>query len=449
MLPVPTIETPTSYLDYLLSLPSFAHVGGAAYRPGLERMEALLDAMGRPERAYPSVHVAGTNGKGSTASMIAAIATAAGLRVGLHTSPHLFDLAERLRVDGVPAPHAWLAAAVARYRPVLDEVRPSFFEATTALSLLYFAEEDVDLAVVEVGLGGRLDATNVLTPLLSVITNIGLEHTEFLGETLPAIAREKAGIIKPGVPVLTTTTQPEVQAVIGERAGACGAPWHDVLAETALQGLTPRLDGLELSIETPLRRYPNLFVGLPGAHQAHNASLAVRVAELLPERLAADPASAARGIDPEAVRAGLRGVRALAGLRGRLDVLRQEPLLVADVAHNAEGLATALAFVRAHRPQPAGLYVLLGLMRDKDLERMATSLQAAGAVVMPVGLDGERALPAMELGARLSSYGVAVGENTSVQEGLAHLLQIAGPGDAVLLTGSHQVVAQLPVAFRP
>src|SRR5690606_4396768 len=165
-------------------------------------------------RAFPSVHVAGTNGKGSTASMIAAVGTAAGLRVGLHTSPHLFHVGERIRVDGVPAPEAWLAAAVARYRPAFEAVGPSFFEATVALSFRYFAGAGVDWVVAEVGLGGRLDATNVLAPAVSVVTSIGLDHTELLGESLAAIAREKAGIVKPATPVVTAADQPEVVDVL-------------------------------------------------------------------------------------------------------------------------------------------------------------------------------------------------------------------------------------------
>src|SRR5690606_30389522 len=205
-------------LTVLHALPRFAEAGAAAFRPGLARMRALMEAMDLPHERFASVHVAGTNGKGSTASMTAAMATAAGWRVGLHTSPHLFDVAERLRLDGTPAPHAWIADAVARYRTDFARIEPSFFEATVALSFRYFADEGVDLAVVEVGLGGRLDATNVLTPRACGITTLGLDHTDLLGDTLEAIAREKAGIAKPGVPLLTSAAQPEALAAIRETA---------------------------------------------------------------------------------------------------------------------------------------------------------------------------------------------------------------------------------------
>lgn len=419
---------------YLLALPRYAKYGDAAYRPGLARIEALTAAMGRPHEAYASVHVAGTNGKGSTASMLAAVATAAGRRVGLHTSPHLFRLTERMRLDGAPAPDAWLAEAVTRFRPAMDRIAPSFFEAVTALSFLYFAEAGVDLAVVEVGLGGRLDATNVLRPRLCVITHLGHDHGALLGETLPEIAREKAGIVKPGVPVLAGTDRPEARAVIRATADERGAPFHDVTEEVRLWDVRPAYDHTTFQARTPAGAYDDLRVGLPGAHQARNAALALRAAELLFD---------ARPNAADAVRAGLGDVRELAGLRGRLEVLRTEPMIVADVAHNADGLAAALAFLRTVRPSGGRLYVLFGVMRDKDLGRMARLLAAAGATVFPVRLEGERARPVAELSAELRAHGVAVAEEGGVAGGLARFRTRARPNDALLVTGSHLCVAAL------
>ena len=206
----------------LLALPRFAGAGAAAYKPGLGRTRALLAALGDPHTVVPTVHVAGTNGKGSTASFAASVAQAAGLRVGLHTSPHLATLRERMRVDGRPAPPDWLDGALARWGGAVDAVGPSFFEATVALSLLYFAEQDVDLAVVEVGLGGRLDATNVLAPLVAAVTHVGLDHTDLLGDTVEAIAREKAGIAKPGVPFLHAVAGEARPALEAEARGRGG-----------------------------------------------------------------------------------------------------------------------------------------------------------------------------------------------------------------------------------
>ena len=424
---------------FLLALPRFADQGAAAYRPGLERMAVLLEAMGRPQEAFRSVHVAGTNGKGSTASLLAAILTAAGHRTGLHTSPHLFDLNERLRIDGVPAPWKWLASAVARYRNTFERIEPSFFEATVALSFLYFAENGVDWAVVEVGLGGRLDATNVLQPDLSVITSIGLDHTDLLGSTLAAIAREKAGIIKPEVPVLTSAAQPEAVRVIREVAAARTSALHHVHEEVEMLNCQSLLEGTTLSVQTPLRRYDDLFVGLAGAHQQTNAMLALRAAEIvLPDVL--------READ---VRHGLREVRYLAGLRGRLDVLSREPLVIADVAHNPDGLAAALAFTCARMTQDGTIHALFGVMRDKALPEMARLLMEASAVVTPVPLAGDRAMPADELGTVLAEQGVRVATPARVADGLALFLRHARPSDALLITGSHLTVAQLPTSYVP
>ncbi|MFQ5572511.1 MAG: bifunctional folylpolyglutamate synthase/dihydrofolate synthase, partial [Rhodothermales bacterium] len=384
-----------------------------------------------------SVHVAGTNGKGSTASLLAAVATASGRRTGLHTSPHLFYLGERLRLDGVPAPPAWIADTVARYRPVLDDLRPSFFEATTALSFLYFAEQGVDLAVVEVGLGGRLDATNVLHPRFALITGIGLDHTALLGDTPADIAREKAGIIKPGVPVLTAADQPEVVEVIRAVAYERQAPLHQLQDEVEVLEAHASLDGSTLRVRTPLRRYDALEVGLPGPHQQTNALLALRAAEVLFDDLHRDATS---------IYTGLREVRRLAGLHGRLDILRRQPLIVADVAHNLQGLGAALAFLRSQRSgRQSRLFVLLGAMRDKDIAGMARLLADAGATVFPIHLGNERAFLPAKLATVLRKQGVAVVEGGRVAEGWTWFQREATAEDILLITGSHQVVAQIPM----
>lgn len=399
-------------------------------------MQALMAAMGNPHEAIPSVHVAGTNGKGSTASLLAAIATASGRRVGLHTSPHLFHVTERMRLNGVPAPDAWLGDAVGRYRAVFDAIQPSFFEATTALSLLYFAEESADLAVVEVGLGGRLDATNVITPRLAIITTIGLEHTDLLGDTLAAIAREKAGIIKPGVPVLTAVTQPDALAAIRAVAEAQAAPLHQMHHEVEVYTTATSLAGLTLKARTPIRTYDNVQVGIPGLHQQMNASLALRAAELLFVDVQRDPT---------AIYTGLRGVRTLAGLRGRLEVLQPRPLIVADVGHNPDGLATALAFIQQHRPTQQGrVYVIFGAMRDKDVVAMAQLLAEADATVLPVSAGGDRALPAADLADVLRRQGIALIEKASIAASWAWFMENTTEDDTLLITGSHQVVAQIP-----
>ena len=414
----------------LLALPRFAEQGGAAFKPGLERMHALLGAMGQPHERFRSVHIAGTNGKGSTASMLASIGTAAGLRVGLHTSPHLHDLAERMRLDGLPAPHDWIADAVARHRHALATIEPSFFEATVALSFLYFAEETVDLAVVEVGLGGRLDATNVLRPALALVTHIDLDHADLLGDTLEAVAREKAGIAKPGVPLLTSAEGAGVVEALRETAEARGARFARVQDEVAVERVEEQGDRLVLDLETPVRAYPRLDVGLAGRHQVWNAALAVRAAERVIEPLSrAD------------VRDGLANVKKHSGLAGRCEQLNRTPLILADVAHNAGGLRAALAWARGR--VEGQLYVLFGTMRDKDLAAMADALAAADVRVLPVPMPSPRSVPYSILCEVLRARGVPVidRDGAAVCDRVVWFERHAEPADGLLATGSHLTVA--------
>ncbi|MEM1269158.1 MAG: folylpolyglutamate synthase/dihydrofolate synthase family protein [Bacteroidota bacterium] len=415
---------------YLFTLPTFGRSDPGSYKPGLARIRHLARRLGNPHQRYPILHVAGTNGKGSTASMIAAIATAAGLKTGLHTSPHLFSFAERMRVDGVPADKAWIADATARVRPVIDEIAPSFFEASTALALLYFAESDVDVAVVEVGLGGRLDATNIVTPRLSVITSIGLDHTDKLGNTLTAVAGEKAGIVKPGAPLVTGATQPEVLTVLRNHAEAAGVPCHE--ASTEIQHSAHQADaaGTAFDAVSPVRSYAGLRVGLAGTHQVSNALVALRAAEL------ALPAA-----DEAAIRTGLANVRQLAGLRMRAEILHERPLIVGDVAHNPDGLDTALRFMASQGAGP--LTVALGVMADKNVEEMATLLAQANATVIPVPVDSPRALPPDALTALLEAAGVPVLPAKPALETVDAFKHTASPDNRLLITGSHYVLAQL------
>lgn len=423
--------------DSILSnLPRFTDRGAAAYKPGLDRMRALLAELHNPHERYPCLHVAGTNGKGSTASFLASIASASGLRVGLHTSPHLFHVAERMRIDGVPADVRWLARAVVDARRAIDAIEPSYFELTVALSLLYFAEQDADLAVVEVGLGGRLDATNVLEPIVCVITEVGLDHSDLLGETVEAIAAEKAGIVKRDTPVVTSARPPAAE-VIRRAAMDRGAPFHSIDDETELVQQTLDVGSSSVTVRTPVQTYPALSIGLGGGHQIRNACAALRAIEILepplPQRL-------------DAVIEGLRDVRRLSGLRGRLEVIQDEPLILADVAHNAVGLGAVLRHLRTIGRLPAQLTVLFGVMRDKDVDAMGRLLAAESATVRPVPVDSDRALRPTELAAILDVVGVSVAEPCSVPDGIQAFLSDASRSDILLIAGSHLVVAQLETA---
>ena len=424
--------TPDAARARLLALPRFADQGAAAYRPGLDRMRALLAAVGDPQRGLPVVHVAGTNGKGSTASFAAAVLTASGRRVGLHTSPHLADVTERVRIDGVPVGDAWLAEAVARLALPLDAVGPSFFEATVALALLGFAEAGVDVAVVEVGLGGRLDATNTVEPVVSVVTHVGRDHMDLLGTTLPAIATEKAGIARPGVPLVHAVARPTAARAIRDEARRRGAPVEAVRT-------TCRVDDAgegQIDLATPHARYDGVTLGLAGAHQAWNAALAVRAAEHAAPDLAAG-----------AVREGLAGVARLSGLRGRSERWAGDPRIVLDVAHNADGWDAALA--AAAPPAGGRLWTLVGVMADKDARALARRLAASGARVLPVPLPGGRALDADALHAALHDAGARAERPTSVADALDRFRSEAGPLDRALVTGSFVTVAAALNVLEP
>lgn len=419
--------------SFLNGLPRFTDDTGKAYKPGFERIERLLAAMERPQDSLRVIHVAGTNGKGSTASILAAIGTAAGYRIGLHTSPHLFHINERMRIDGASVSDEWLAEAVERYRDLAEDVQPSFFEFTVALSLRYFADEAVELAVVEVGMGGRLDATNILSPLLSIITGIGLDHTEFLGPTIEAIAGEKAGIIKEGVPVVTSA-RPPARQVIEQVAAQRHAPFHDVSDEVLVVDAEAGLAGCRFTARTPVRTYHDLWLGLAGLHQLANGALAMRAAELAYDRVRRDETP---------VFAGMRNVQELSGLRGRLEVLRREPLVVADVSHNAEGIGAALDHIQRLRHPDGRLHVLLGLMRDKDIDAVGRLLASAGAVVRPIEVASSRAVPAAELASRLRGWDIITGPPCTATSGVSAFILEADPSDALLICGSHLVIAQL------
>ena len=419
----------------LLALPRFAH-DAAAYKPGLDRMRALLAALGDPHRAVPSIHVAGTNGKGSTSSLAASVATAAGKRVGLHTSPHLVTLRERMRVDGAPAPDAWLDRAVARLGDAMDEVGPtrqvdavSFFEATVALSFLYFADRGVDLAVVEVGLGGRLDATNVLVPEAAVVTHVGLDHTDLLGGTVQEIAREKAGIAKPGVPLLHAVTGP-ARTALQDEAARLGASVEDVRQSCRVED----------SFVTPVADHGAVAVGLPGSHQRWNAALAVRAVEVAFGRLG-------WALPPDAVPHGLAEVGTLAGLRGRSQPWDGDARVILDVAHNADGWQTALDAIRL--PDGGRLWALVGVMADKDAGALADALAGRADHVFALSLGGDRALSASGLSEIVETRGTAVTPTADAATALAAFRAACGPDDRMLVTGSHQTVAAVLAGRTP
>ncbi len=410
-------------IAYLLNLPRFADRGADAYKPGLDRIRDLLEVMDNPQEAYPICHVAGTNGKGSTASMIAAILNVAGYRTGLHTSPHLLDITERMRVDGRSAPRSWVEDAVQRHRADIERIGPSFFEVTVALSLLYFAEKNVDAAVVEVGLGGRLDATNIVTPRVSVITSISLDHTELLGESIEEIASEKAGIIKSGVPIVSYNSQAAARNVIrrvAEERGSVYITPEKVEVEPASTAAYPTF-----TLRTPNASYDRIKLDIPGDHQIMNAALAI----LASEQMAAN-------LTPDIVRSALGNVRELSGLRGRLEELATDPPIIVDVAHNADGIRRAIEYTRS-RFRGGRLGIVFALMMDKSLQSVASVLKDRDVRLCLVPVEGDRAYSPARLARELQEHGIPSTEHSNVAAAVRSL----GDSSAILIVGSHLLAA--------
>ncbi len=398
---------------------------------GLAAIDALCERLGRPERKVPSVLVGGTNGKGSTAATLSAIAKASGLRAGLYTSPHLMRVNERVRLEDEDAPSEELDAALGRVFAAADaapSVPATYFEAVTAAALLMFAERGLDLAVLEVGLGGRFDATNIAPAVLSAVTSIGLDHTEELGGTLSRIAAEKAGIFRRGRPALALAAAPEARDVLRAAAGEAGAQWHDASLELSVRVGETGTSGTLFDLTTPLRKIA-LATPLPGAHQAWNTALAVRAAELLPEPVLA--------LTEAALAEGVRRVR-WPGRLERFDVGGREVLL--DGCHNTEGAAALAAFLGE-----AGLAgrcrLLFGAMVDKDVEGMARLLFPAVRDVTLTAAASPRAAPADELARRVRAASGGVSSSRSVGEAIEALLAQGGSAP-IIVAGSLYLVGE-------
>lgn len=417
----------TAPLARLLGLARWERAG---MRLGLERIEALLAALGRPETALRIVHVGGTNGKGSVAALTAAILRAAGLRTGLYTSPHLLDVAERVRVDGVPVSREALARQAARLESALEAGAATFFEAMTAVALATFRDAGVDAAVLEVGLGGRWDATNVGVPVTSVITRIDYDHQEFLGRRLEDIAGEKAGIIRGGV-ALSAAQAPEAMAVVEARCRAVSVPLLVEGRELSVRTLASDLAGHRVRFRGPGWAYDDVRLNLPGLFQPGNAVLAVGAVRAFAE--------ATGQLVPEAaVRAGCEAVR----WPGRFQIVPEgagRPTLVLDGAHNPGGAAALAASLRHHFPGRR-LALVLGISADKDRAGILKALAPLAARLFLAPADHPRATPPAELLAQLPPVDAEVRLAGSSEEALEAAL--AAPGiDVVCVAGSLFLVA--------
>jgi dihydrofolate synthase/folylpolyglutamate synthase len=430
-------------IDFLFhSLPVWERQGAGAYKPGLERIEGFAEALGNPQRGFRSVHVAGTNGKGSVCHMLAAVLMAAGYRTGLFTSPHLVDFRERIRVNGQMIPEEAVVEFTCEWQDEMVRRGLSFFEMTTAMAFWWFEHAGCDVAVIETGLGGRLDSTNIITPELSIITNIGLEHTQYLGETLAAIAVEKAGIVKEGIPVVIGETEPETEAIFRAKAAELASPI--VFAD--------KIDGGVRDYELDLR----------GDYQQRNLVTVLAAVDVLRERF---------DISEEVLREGLAHTGRMTGLCGRWQVVGREPLIVLDTAHNAHGIAQVVRQIE--RQVYDRLFMVLGFASDKDLAAIIPLLPA-GAHYILTRADTPRAADPRELARifnlkiwrfgdlkinnalhckALNNFALAdfrifkfsnfqITTTDTVSEALKKALSLAGPRDMIFVGGSNFVVGE-------
>ena len=413
------------------SRPPFHLVGKDAYKPGLENTLRLMAHLGNPHEQLRAIHVAGTNGKGSTSHLIAAVLQAQGYKVGLFTSPHLVSLTERIRINGTPIPEDQVADFITRHRAFLDETQPSFFETMTALAFDYFVREQVDFAVVEVGLGGRLDSTNVLTPILSVITNIGLDHTEFLGNTLSKIAREKAGIIKPHVPCVIGETHPQTMNVFLDKAQEC-----HILGD-GLETTNCRIwfaDQCGYLRRCRLREAPECE--LKGNYQEHNLQTAYVALQVLRNHVITG--SRDHGISKAAIAFGFAHVCSLTGLRGRWETLRDKPLVICDTGHNSHGIQYVAKQLR-ELTNPH-VWIVFGMVNDKDTETVMRLLPGDDKFhYIFTTPNTHRARAAEEMLALWGKEGIAINDP---KEAIAYALAHASEQDAVFIGGSNYLVGE-------
>lgn len=399
-------------LEYLYnSTPVFERVGASAYKEGLENTIALDNHFDNPHRKFRTIHVAGTNGKGSTSHTLAAVLQCAGYRVGLYTSPHLVDFSERIRVNGEPVGHQFVVDFVEDHKDFFEPLHPSFFELTTAMAFKYFAEQKVDVAVIEVGLGGRLDCTNIINPLLSVITNISFDHTGFLGDTLAKIAGEKAGIMKEGVPCVIGEYVEETLPVFQHKAEEMNA------ALILAQDEDSQIPGFQLK----------------GACQSRNAkTIMAACKELI--RMGIIP-------DDEAMIAdAFAHVCDITHLRGRWEVLSENPLIVCDTGHNVAGWEYLAPQIKAQECDRR--HIVFGMVDDKDVNTVMEMLPK-DALYYFCQASTHRAIPVERVAEIAKAHGLEGGQFHSVKEAYVEAMKNATPDDFVFIGGSSYVVADL------
>ena len=421
-------------IEYLFSrLPMYSRIGAAAFKKDLTNTITLCEHLGNPHHKFKSIHVAGTNGKGSVSHMLAAILQTAGFKTGLYTSPHLKDFRERIKVNGNEISEKFIIGFTEKIKPLIEEIEPSFFEITVAMAFDYFAEQKVDFAVVEVGLGGRFDSTNIITPDLSVITNIGWDHMNILGDSLEKIAFEKAGIIKPGVPVVIGETLPETKSIFEKTAAEKNAPLHLANEERNVAGWEWEKHELIVEVaEQGKTDHKKYRLDLPGIYQSKNLLTVLEACSVL-KKLGFK-------LNEEDTRHGLQKTKKNTGLHGRWEIIHENPTIILDVGHNEDGIKQIIQQIELTKHHD--LHIIIGMVKDKEIDTVL-SLLPHSANYYFTQAHIPRALPAETLKEKAGKLNLNGKIVTDVNEAIKEAKSKAHKDDLILVCGSVFLVGEV------
>ncbi len=411
----------------------FSHIGAAALKVDLTNTILLCEALGNPHKDFKSIHVAGTNGKGSTSHSLAAILQTGGYKTGLYTSPHLVDFRERIKVNGVWCDEQFVIDFTQSIIPLIEKIAPSFFEITVAMAFSYFAEQKVDIAVIEVGLGGRLDSTNIITPKLSIITNIGLDHVNILGNTLEEIAYEKAGIIKPNIPVVIGEALPNTKPVFIDKANKENSPISFAQEARHVVDFTTEPHLLTIEVASHNKdEHETYHLDLPGLYQVKNLLTIIEAASQLNQL--------GFNLSKETIKKGLSNVKHLTGLHGRWELIGKEPTTIVDVAHNEDGIKQLVA--QLELCPYTHLHIVIGMAKDKDINSVLALLPKQ-AVYYFTKAQIPRALDEQSLQTLSNDFGLNGSCHTTVHQALQAAKDHAHKDDMILVCGSVFVVGEI------
>jgi dihydrofolate synthase / folylpolyglutamate synthase len=426
-------------LDYLFSrLPMFSRIGAAAYKADLTNTIALCNFLENPQTKFKTIHIAGTNGKGSVSHMLAAILQTAGYKTGLYTSPHLKDFRERIKTDGKMVDEAFVIDFTEKIKPLVEEINPSFFEITLAMAFDYFAKQEIDVAVIETGLGGRLDSTNIITPELSVITNIGWDHMNLLGDSLEKIAFEKAGIIKQSIPVVIGEVIPATQSIFEQTAKEKDAPLSIASKKRQVMDWDWSKNELVAEVATEQATDHKVYhLDLPGIYQTKNLLTVLEACSQLQQR--------GWKIDDSTIHKGLKHTKKLTGLHGRWEIIHHSPLVVLDVAHNIDGIKQLIE--QAEVTEHSQLHIVIGMVKDKEVEKILALLPKNASYYFTKA-QIPRALSEDELMEKASAAGLQGDSFPEVNEAIEFAFQHAHPDDMIVVCGSIFLVGEVNIEFH-